>query len=113
LKAASVQGSYDDLILKIVKEILTNIFGERTFNKILQIMERDYNLHWREIPRRSKEFSFALRQILGTGSMIIEDLIVETLYSTVGLEILQKKGLSFSDYISRLTSGTCSSRTCS
>jgi len=105
VKATSeIQGRYDGLILKTVEEVLINVFGKKTFNKMLLIIERDYALKWKEIPKRSKEFSLALRQILGTGSMIIEDLIVENLYNSVGLEIVRKKNLSFSEYISRFAS---------
>jgi len=105
LKAMSeTQGSQDGLILKTIEEVLISIFGQKTFNKMLVIMKRNYALEWSEIPRRSKEFSFALREILGTGSMIIEDLIVENLYNSLGLEIVRKKNLSFSDLISRFMS---------
>ena len=105
MKAASeIQGSCDGLILKTIEEVLINIFGKKTFNKMLLIIKRNYALEWNEIPRKSKEFSFALRQILGTGSMIIEDLITENLYNSFGLEIVRRKDFSFSDYISRVAS---------
>jgi len=102
--ASEIQGNREGLILKTIEEILTNIFGRETFNKMLLVMKKNYALEWREIPRRSKEFSIALNQILGTGSMIIEDLIIESLHDAFGFEITRKKEFSFSDYISELTS---------
>ena len=105
MKATSeIQRSRDGFILKTIEEVLISIFGKKTFNKMLLIMKRNYALEWNDIPRKSKEFSFALHQILGTGSMIIEDLIVENLYNSLGLEIVRKKNLSFSDYISKFVS---------
>ena len=93
----------EGLILKTIEEVLINIFGKKTFNKILLIMKSNYALEWKEIPKRSKEFSVVLHQILGTGSIIVEDLIIESLYNNLGIELPRKKDSSFSDYIDYLT----------
>ena len=53
-------------------------------------------------PEKSQAFSSALSNILGHGSTIIEDLIIESLYLSFGKELLWKKELSFSDYISQI-----------
>jgi len=99
---SEIQGNNDGLILKTIEDVLISIFGDKTFNNLLIALKRNYALEWREIPRRSKEFSLALHQILGTGSMIIEDLIIESLYNNLGLELIRRKDFSFSDYISEL-----------
>jgi len=96
-------GRPEGLILKTIEEVLINIFGKKTFNKILFIMKSNYALEWKEIPKRSKDFSVALHQILGTGSIIVEDLIIESLYNNLGMELPQRKDASFSDYIDHLT----------
>ena len=101
--AFEIEGSYHSLILKTIEEIMINVFGKETFSKILLTLKRNYNLEWKEIPRRSKEFCLALQQILGSGSMIIEDLIVESLYDNLGVKLTRKKNSSFADYISELT----------
>jgi hypothetical protein len=101
---SEIQKSHEGLILKTIEEVLINVFGRKTFNKMLLIMKKKYELEWREIPRRSEEFSLALHHLLGNGSMIIEDLIVESLYEALGLEIVQKRDLPFYECISQLTS---------
>ena len=48
----------------------------------------------------------SLPKILGTGSVIIEDLILETLYSKLGCQLQWKKDCRFPDYIAELKSRT-------
>ena len=102
----SLEGNRDDLILKTIQDILTEVFGEKSFRKMRQTMKQSYSLEWYEVPLKSDVFSSALRRILGSGSVIIEDLIIENLYSNLGLELRWKKGFSFPDYIAQLPSAS-------
>jgi hypothetical protein len=94
----------DEVILKTVQDVLLNVFGEKSFKKMLRVMKENYALEWQDIPEKSQLFASALRDILGHGSTIIEDLIVENLYVSFGKELMWKKELSFSDYITQLCS---------
>jgi len=102
----SLEGNRDDLILKTIQDILTEVFGEKSFRKMRQTMKQSYSLEWYEVPLKSDVFSSALRRILGSGSVIIEDLIIESLYFNLGLELRWKKGFSFPDYIAQLPSAS-------
>jgi len=84
---------------------MLDVFGERTMHKICQILKDNYYLEWQDIPEKSEAFSSALREILGRGAQIIEDLIVENLYNCYGRELQWKKGSTFSDYILNLSIG--------
>jgi len=66
----------------------------------------NYSLEWEEIPKKVEVFSEALGKTLGSGAVIIEDLILESLHSRLRLELRWKKGYGFSDYIKDLRS-TC------
>jgi hypothetical protein len=47
-----------------------------------------------------------LPKVLGSGSIIIEDLILETLYSKYNLDIVWKKDYRFADYLTNLRKQT-------
>jgi hypothetical protein len=89
----------DKLINEAVEEIMLNIFGKRTFERILRIMRDKYSLRIDEISDKPQVFSKALRGIIGKNSVIIEDLIVESLYLRIGLKSRWKKNYRFPDYI--------------
>jgi len=92
----------DDLLLETIGDVLKQVFGENAAKIMLQNVKKDYSLKLEEIPKRAQVFSDALRNILGSGGVIIEDLILETLYSKLELEFKWKKGYTFSDYIKEL-----------
>lgn len=94
---------YDAQIQKTVQNVMLDVFGEKTLNKIHQILKESYYLEWQDIPEKSEAFSSALKEILGKGALIIEDLIVENLYSSYGKELQWRKDFSFSDYILSLS----------
>jgi len=95
----------DDLLLEIIDDVLKQVFGKTSAKIILRNAKKSYSLKWEEIPKRVQVFSDALRNILGSsGGVIIEDLILETLYSKLDLEFEWKKGYRFSDYIKELRS---------
>ncbi|MEM2913195.1 MAG: hypothetical protein QXR06_02495 [Candidatus Bathyarchaeia archaeon] len=90
------------LIDETVEEIMLNVFGKRTFERILRIMREKYSLKINKISEKPQVFSKALRGIVGDNSIIIEDLIVESLYLKIGLKSRWKKNYSFSDYIKEI-----------
>ncbi len=92
----------DRLVLKTIEDVLINVFGAKTFEKMVRVMEENFSINWDEIPHKSEVFSRALKEMLGVGSIIIEDLIIEILYINFGLELRWKKGFTFSDYINEL-----------
>jgi len=95
----------DDLLLETIGDVLRQVFGENSAKIILRNMKKSYSLKWEEIPKRAQVFSDALRNLLGSGGVIIEDLILETLYSKLELKFEWKKGYRFSDYIKELRNG--------
>ncbi|MCS7120329.1 MAG: hypothetical protein RMJ07_04405 [Nitrososphaerota archaeon] len=91
-------------MLKVVEEVLINVLGEKAFTRLVKALRRNFSLEWHEIPSKSDLFSFALKEMLGIGSTIIEDLIIENLYLKLGQEIRWRKDYKFSDYIKEILS---------
>ncbi len=94
---------YDAQIQKTVENVMLDVFGEKTLSKIRLILRDSYYLEWQDIPEKSEAFSSALKEILGKGAQIIEDLVVENLYNSYGRELHWRKDFSFSDYILSLS----------
>jgi len=90
------------MISGVAEEVMLNIFGRKALDNILRAMREKYFLDLEEMPERPDVFSEALRRIIGVGSVIIEDLIVENLYMKIGLEFRWKKNYVFSDYIKEI-----------
>jgi hypothetical protein len=88
-----------ELINRTVEEVMLNIFGKRTLERILRIMREKYSLKIDEVSEKPQVFSEALRRIIGGNSIIVEDLIVESLYIKIGLKSRWKKNYRFPDYM--------------
>jgi len=79
---------------------LKQVFGEEPAKIILQHAKK--SAKWEENPKRVEAFAEALREILGSGSVLIENLILKSLYSKLELKFEEKKGYGFSDYVKEL-----------
>jgi len=90
------------MISGVVEEVMSNIFGRKALCSILQFMREKYGLDLDEVPNKPQLFSEAMRKIIGVGSIVIEDLIIENLYVKIGLNFRWKKGYSFPDYINEI-----------
>jgi len=92
----------DDLILKVIKEVLIDVFGEKAFRVMINFFEKSYRAKWEEIPKRTYLFEDFLHKVLGEGSTILEELILQNIYSTLRMSFKRKKGYTFSRYIEDL-----------
>ena len=82
-----------------VDEVVRNVFKDETAKVILKSLE---NPSSGTLPERLQIFTDALPKILGVGSVIIEDLILETLHSKLNLEFQWKKDYTFREYVMEL-----------
>ncbi|MEM2704410.1 MAG: hypothetical protein QXR45_14770 [Candidatus Bathyarchaeia archaeon] len=90
------------VIIDVAEEVMLSIFGRRGLESIIRVMRERHCLDISEISDKPHIFSEALHEIIGVGSIIIEDLIVENLYIRLGLEFHWKKGYKFQDYINEV-----------
>jgi hypothetical protein len=97
--------NFDDILVKTIKEVLENVFDKNTALTLLQytllqyIGENDKG----KFDTRVQCFSDSLHKILGNGATIIEDLILENLFSKLNVELKWRKDYAFVDYVHLLS----------
>lgn len=79
------QEEFDRIVVEAVDDGL-NVLGENVKATLLLLIRERFHLERHEIPEKPKEFSSALRSILGSGGgKFVESLIVRSLYAKLGL----------------------------
>ena len=89
---------FNDVLVETIDEIIRNVFEDEIAKIIFRYLKTGSPLD-----KKVQIFSDVLPKILGEGHIIIEDLILETLYSKYKLELKWKKDYSFTDYIMDLS----------
>jgi len=95
--------SFSYVLVDTIQEVIRNVFDDEIAQTILKYVQE-------KSPDRLEEkvrvFSNALPDVLGRGAVIIQDLILETLYLKYGLKPQWKKDYSFPDYVLELAKET-------
>jgi hypothetical protein len=96
--------SFEDTVKQTIKEIIRNVFeDDEVVDSLFQYFSK---VNTNENDENAQILSDALPKVLGSGSIIIEDLILETLYSKYNLDIVWKKDYRFADYLTDLRKQT-------
>ena len=90
---------FDSLLEGTIRETMVDVFGLKSANNIIDVMQEKHNLKIEEVPKRSNEFNKALRNIIGSGHMIIEDLILEDVSDKLGHKYESKMNKDFGEYV--------------
>ena len=90
---------FNDILTGTIDEVVRNIFKDKTAKVILQYLEEGIP---GKIDDEVQSFANSLPEILGSGSVIIEDLILETLHSKLGLKSKLRKEYSFTEQVGKL-----------
>jgi len=88
----------ENLIVDTINEVIRNIFDDDIARTLLSFFDGNSFL---TIDEKLKIFEDSLPKILGSGAVIIKDLILETLYSKLGVKFEQKRK-SFTECITEL-----------
>ncbi len=100
-----LEGSDQDrFITTTIRTTLSEVFGKRVVTSINKAM-RAHSLRWEEIPDNPRLFSELLTKIVGRGHVVLEDLILESLYRELGLPYDYVEGCEFHDHIEKIRSG--------
>ena len=95
--------SFEDTVKQTIKETIKNVFeDEEVVESLFQYFHKASSNAIDEI----QVLTDSLTKILGPGSIIIEDLILETLYSKYNLDFEWKKEYRFADYFIELKKQT-------
>ncbi len=95
--------TFDDVVMHTIDEVVRSVFEDEIAETIFRFSTEKSS---GRVNDRVRAFADSLPKILGTGSVIIEDLILETLYSKLGLKLEWKKDYRFPDYITDLKKQT-------
>ena len=96
---------FDEYLLEVINDVLAQILGETAAKFIIEfavfktLKKDETRISFGE---DAKTFVNTLQGILGTGSMPIEKMIIEQLYSKLNIEFKEKSNYTFSDYIKEL-----------
>jgi len=94
-----VMQKFNDTLQGTISEVIRNVFGDEMAENILKYFN---NSNPKNLDERLQIFADALQRILGVGASIMEDLILETLHTKLGLELDRKKGYGFTKCIMEL-----------
>ncbi len=78
------------------------VIGESGKQMFFFHLERTYSIKKQDIPRKPEIFAKGLEKIFGAGASVIEKLILETLYSKLGLKYEEKEHYTFVDYLKEI-----------
>jgi len=92
------QEEFEKLFMEAVDESLKSL-GESVRQMIFFHLEKSYSLKRQDIPKKPEAFAEGLEKIFGVGALVLEKIIVKTLYSKLGLEYEDKKDFVFMDYL--------------
>ena len=87
---------------KLLEEAIDNglnVLGNSGKQMLFFYLEQSYSLKKHEIAQKPEVFEAAIHQIFGAGAPVLEKLIVESVYSKLGLKYHEKKKYTFSDYL--------------
>ncbi|MBS7614135.1 hypothetical protein KEJ18_00095 [Candidatus Bathyarchaeota archaeon] len=92
---------FDEKLMEVIKDVLEKVLGEVAAGFIIEflifkVLKKDET--YITFGEDAKIFSDALRDILGSGCVPIEKLIIEQLYLKFRLEFKEEKNYTFSDY---------------
>ena len=94
---------FDEVFEETVDEVIKNVFEDKAAKTILVYFNESNS---QEFEQKVRALTGSLPKILGAGSVIIEDLILEALYLKYGLELRRRKGYGFRNYIMELRDRT-------
>jgi hypothetical protein len=75
----------EDRISKIIDRVLRQIFGDEALVLIYKYLENKYSLKQNEISAKIDVFTRGLEEFLSSGAYVIEQKILEDIYSSYGL----------------------------
>ena len=100
---SEVRGDFESRLAKMVDDVLKQIFGQSAALIIYTHLEKNRSLTPEKIPEEIENFTKGLKDFLGSGALVIEEMILKQLYSSYELEFRGiKEGCSFIDYITKL-----------
>jgi hypothetical protein len=90
--------TFEECFVEAINDGL-KVLGESGKQMIFFYLENNYSVKRDEITKKPETFATGLEKIFHAGALVIEKLIVESLYSKLGLTYEEKKNYAFGDYV--------------
>ena len=101
-KGSQYNRNFNDVLQVTIKDTLQGIFGEKSTKTIFKTMEDVHSIRLDDVSSKSHGFNVALKDILGTGYQIVEDMILENLFDRTGKSFEYRENYTFTDYINSI-----------
>ena len=92
--------TFEECFVEAVNEGL-KVLGDSGKQMIFFYLENNYSVKREDIAKKPEAFALGLEKIFHAGASVIEKLIVESLYSKLGLKYEEKKEFWFGDYVKK------------
>lgn len=93
---------WNSFFAETVDETLKQVFKEEGTKVIYNFLETQSRLKLEDFADKPEVFSASLERLMVSAAQVIEQTILNKLYSKAGLKFEAKKGYEFSDYITEL-----------
>jgi len=90
---------FDLLLIESVEQTLTDLFGTKTREALLDYLARHDRLGRADIPGHPRELSRMLEENFGKSSISIEEYIMRRLYSLLELEYKETSDFNFANKV--------------
>ena len=104
---AEASREFDDVLLSIVDETLTQIFKDVGVRVIYDSLEHNCRLRREEIPGKPDVFTACLGKLLSSAALVIEKLIIKNLYHRFNTEYVEPTIFDFSERVKELRLKMC------
>lgn len=94
--------TFDELLAKVVDDVLKSIFSERFAFSVWTYLEMMFSIEPLDIARKPDAFSVGLKNLFAAAAPDLERLILKRLCQVLAVNLELKEGYNFSDYISEL-----------
>ena len=101
-KRLYVTETLNDLLVKVVDDMMRQVFREEGTKVIYDFFENNSHLKREEIAEKPEVFSAGLEKLIVSAAQVVEKMILKNLYQRLGLKFEEKEGYEFSDYIKEL-----------
>jgi len=102
MQKTEVKKDLDKLLEEAVDEGL-NVLGNSGKQMLFFHLEKSFSLKKNEILKKPETFTVAIEEIFGAGALVLERLIIKSVYSKLGLKYQEKKECTFSDFLRDVT----------
>ncbi|MEM2103791.1 MAG: hypothetical protein QW717_02720 [Candidatus Bathyarchaeia archaeon] len=96
------ENGFGAILLEAIDEALQSTLGESGKTVVYYHFQKNSGVEREDIPEKPEVFIEFLNRLFGFGAKIIEEAIVKSLCSKLGIEYEEAKNAKFTDYLRKL-----------